>query len=200
MPQSPASQTRVPAVSPSDAPALVKIGYKFAGHQFGEVPEPFAVLAHHPKFFMAAARHEQAVQKARARSGGLPNEIGHLVEFRVATTIGCSWCVDFGQMLTRLEGLDVEKMRHIEDFETDPRYSEDEKAAIRFADAMTATPVTVADEQVDDLRMRFGDKAVVELTYIVGIENQRARMYSALGVTDQGFSTDSCRVPWAPDA
>jgi alkylhydroperoxidase family enzyme len=194
------SATRVPAVAPSDAPLLIQVGYKLARHQFGEVPEPFAVLAQHPKFFMAAARHEQAVQKARARADGLPEEIGHLVEFRVATTIGCSWCVDFGQMLTRLDGLDVEKMRRIESFETDPSYTEDDRAAIRYADAMTATPTTVTDEQVADLRKRFGDKGVIELTYIAGVENQRARMYSALGVTDQGFSTDACRVPWATEA
>jgi len=194
------SGTRVPAVAPADAPMLIRVGYRFARHQFGEVPEPFAVLAQHPKFFMAAARHEQAVQKARARADGLREEIGHLVEFRVATTIGCSWCVDFGQMLTRLDGLDVEKMQRIGSFETDPSYTEDDRAAIRYADAMTATPTAVTDEQVNDLRNRFGDKAVIELTYIIGVENQRARMYSALGVTDQGFSTDACRVPWATDA
>ncbi|WP_018178060.1 carboxymuconolactone decarboxylase family protein [Jongsikchunia kroppenstedtii] len=194
------SATRVPAVAPADASTLIKVGYKFARHQFGEVPEPFAVLAQHPKFFMAAARHEQSVQKAMDRPGGMRKEISHLAEFRVATTIGCSWCVDFGQMLTRLDGLDVEKMRRIADFETDSSFNDDERAAIRYADAMTATPTAVTDEQVEDLRIRFGDKAVVELTYIISLENQRARMYSALGITDQGFSTDSCRVPWATEA
>jgi hypothetical protein len=39
----------------------------------------------------------------------------------------------------------------------------------------------------------------VELTYQIGLENMRARMYSALGITEQGFSTDSCRVPWAEE-
>jgi hypothetical protein len=39
----------------------------------------------------------------------------------------------------------------------------------------------------------------VELTDQIGLENMRARMYSALGITEQGFSTDSCRVPWAEE-
>jgi hypothetical protein len=42
---------------------------------------------------------------------------------------------------------------------------------------------------------------VIELTYQIGIENMRARMYSALGITEQGFNSgDSCRVPWADPA
>jgi alkylhydroperoxidase family enzyme len=100
-------------------------------------------------------------------------------------------------MLQRLDGLDIDRLRDIADYESSPHYSDDERAAIAYSDAMTATPPTVTDEQVDDLRARFGDAGVVELTYQIGLENQRARTYSALGITDQGFSTDSCRVPWA---
>jgi hypothetical protein len=38
---------------------------------------------------------------------------------------------------------------------------------------------------------------VIELTYQVGVENMRARMNSALGITEQGFNSgDACRVPW----
>ena len=55
----------------------------------------------------------------------------------------------------------------------------------------------VTDEQVADLRARFGDAGVFELTYQIGVENMRARMNTALGITEQGFSSgDSCRVPW----
>jgi hypothetical protein len=38
----------------------------------------------------------------------------------------------------------------------------------------------------------------VQLTYQSTHENMRARMYSALGITGQGFgSADACHVPWA---
>ena len=66
------------------------------------------------------------------------------------------------------------------------------------AHLFTAYSDTVTDEQVADLRQRFGDDGVIELTYQIGVENMRARMYSALGITEQGFSSgDACRVPWA---
>ena len=72
------------------------------------------------------------------------------------------------------------------------------RAAIAYADAMTTDPHTVTDEQVADLRTRFGDDGVIELTYQVGVENMRSRMNTALGITEQGFNSgDACRVPWA---
>jgi hypothetical protein len=40
---------------------------------------------------------------------------------------------------------------------------------------------------------------VVELTYQIALENMRARMNSALGIAEQGFSSgDACRVPLKP--
>ncbi|MDJ0429135.1 hypothetical protein QNA19_24685, partial [Rhodococcus fascians] len=55
-----------------------------------------------------------------------------------------------------VDGLDVERLQHIADYADSPAYSEDERAAIAYADAMTATPTTVTDEQVADLERRFG--------------------------------------------
>ena len=105
-----------------------------------------------------------------------------------------------GQMLMRLDNLDVDRLRHIDDYTTSELFSDDERAAIAYAGAMTTDPHTITDEQVDDLRHRFGDDGVIELTYQIGVENMRARMYSALGITEQGFSSgDACRVPWATD-
>jgi hypothetical protein len=65
--------------------------------------------------------------------------------------------------------------------------------------AMTATMRSqVTDEQVADLERCFGRDSVVELTYKIAHENMRSRMNSAIGNTEQGFSSgDACRVPWA---
>jgi alkylhydroperoxidase family enzyme len=98
----------------------------------------------------------------------------------------------------RLENLDVDRLKSIDDYATSPLYTDDERAAIAYANAMTTDTHSVTDEQIADLRQRFGDDGVIELTYQIGVENMRARMYSALGITEQGFSSgDACRVPWA---
>ncbi|GLB84900.1 hypothetical protein Mkiyose1384_57900 [Mycobacterium kiyosense] len=185
---------RIEALPPKRAGLLARTMYRIAKRRFGEVPEPFTVAAHHPRLLVANAVHETLLQSA---SRTLPPSVRELAVFWTARTIGCSWCVDFGSMLQRLDGLDVDRLRDIDDYATSSLFSADERAAIAYADAMTTDPHSVTDEQVDDLRARFGEAGVIELTYQIGIENMRARMYSALGITEQGFSSgDSCRVPW----
>lgn len=169
--------------------------YRYAKRRFGEVPEPFTIAAHHRRLLTANAVHEMLVQGA---SKTLPTSVRELAVFWTARRVGCSWCVDFGAMLQRLDGLDVDRLRHIDDYADSALFTPDERAAIGYAEAMTTDPHTVTDEQVADLRSRFGDDGVIELTYQIGLENMRARMYAALGITEQGFNSgDACRVPWA---
>ena len=187
--------TRIPAVSPDEAGPLIKLSYWYAKRRYGQVPEPFAVAANHRKLFVAYTIAETAAEKA---STVLPANVRDLAVYRVAWTIGCSWCVDFGTMLARLDGLDINQLKEIGDYTTSPVYTDDERAAIAYADAMTATPTAATDEQVADLEHRFGRDGVVELTYQIALENLRSRMNSAFGITEQGFSSgDACQVPWA---
>jgi AhpD family alkylhydroperoxidase len=171
--------------------------YRYAKRRFGEVPVPFAVGAHHMPLLVANAVHETLLERGSKK---LPASVRELAVYWTARTVGCSWCVDFGAMLIRLDGLDVERLKHIDAYATSPLFTDDERAAIAYADAMTTDPHLVTDEQVDDLRRRFGDAGAMELTYQIGIENMRARMNTALGITEQGFSSgDACRVPWADE-
>jgi AhpD family alkylhydroperoxidase len=186
--------SRIPAVAPQDAGLLVRFAYRYARRRLGEVPEPLAVSAHHPKILMATAIHELAAERA---VHVMPTALVQLAVYRTAWTIGCSWCVDFGTMLMRLEGLDIEQLKHIADFETSDAFTDEERDIIRYADAMSGTPMAVTDEQVATLVERYGHAGVVELTDQIALENHRSRFNHALGITDQGFSSgDACRVPW----
>ncbi len=186
--------TRIPALPPARASLLTRLMYRVARRRFGEVPEPFTVAAHHPGLLLAGAVHETMLERA---SRTLPTDVRELAVYWTARRIGCRWCVDFGAMLMRMGGLDMVRLREIDDYATSPNFSDDERAAIAYADAMTTDPHAVTDDQVADLRRRFGDKGVMELTYQIGVENMRARVNSALGITEQGFDSGAaCRVPW----
>ena len=187
-------KTRIEPLPPKRANWLIRTMYRYTKRRFGEVPEPFAVVAHHPRLLVANAVHETMLQSGSRK---LPVNVRELAVFWTARTIGCSWCVDFGAMLQRLDGLDIERLKDIENYATSPRFTDDERAAIAYADAMTTDPHSVTDEQVADLRTRFGENGVIELTYQIGTENMRARMNTALGITEQGFNSgDACRIPW----
>jgi len=190
-------KTRIEPIAPKQAGPLTRIMYRIATRRFGQVPEPFAVAAHHRGLMVAGAVHETMIERA---STTLPASVRELAVFWTARTVGCSWCVDFGSMLQRLDGLDMERLKDIDSYATSSLFTDDERAAIAYADAVTNDPHAVTGEQIADLRARFGDAGVIELTYQIGVENMRARMNTALGITEQGFNSgDACRVPWLTD-
>jgi AhpD family alkylhydroperoxidase len=174
---------RVAAVPPQGAGLLGRLVYRLASRRYGQVPEPLAVARQHPGVFAA---------RCCTRACSLRDLVVH----RVATVLGCSWCVDFGAVLMRLSGLDTERLSEIDHYATSSAFDATEKLALAYADAMTATPVTVTDDQVEQLQRLLGADGVVELTYLIALENLRARSNSALGIVDQGFSA-SCAAPAA---
>ena len=184
---------RIPAKKNSEAGLFLKLVYRIAGRRYGAVPEPMAVAAHHPGVLRTYMVHELLAERASKK---LPANVRELAVYRVATRIGCSWCIDFGTMLQKHEGLDIERLKQIDDYATSPAFSHQERLAIAYADAVSGDQVTVTDEQVAELEREFGRDGVVELTYQIALENMRARMNSALGIVDQGFTSgDACRVP-----
>ncbi|MEU4249385.1 carboxymuconolactone decarboxylase family protein [Amycolatopsis sp. NPDC026612] len=184
---------RIPAKKATEAGPVLKLFYRIAGRRYGAVPEPMAVTAHHRGLLRASIAHELLVERASKK---LPPNVRELAVYRVATRIGCSWCVDFGTMLQKHDGLDIERLKEIDDYASSPAFSHQERLAIAYADAMSADRVTVTDEQVVELEREFGRDGVLELTYQIALENSRARMNSALGLVDQGFTSgDACRVP-----
>ncbi|MBK1786579.1 carboxymuconolactone decarboxylase family protein [Prauserella cavernicola] len=184
---------RISAVPSKNAGILIRLSYFFARKRYGAVPDPMAVAAHHRPVLATYAVHEMLAEKA---SRTLPLAVRELAVYRVAVQLGCSWCVDFGEMLQKHEGLDLDRLKQIDSYATSPLFTHQERLALAYADAMTASPVTVTDEQVAELEREFGSKGVIELSYQIGLENMRARVNSALDITDQGFTSgEACRVP-----
>jgi len=82
------------------------------------------------------------------------------------------------------------------DFESSAECSEVEKLALRYAVAMTATPVDVPDSLFAELRKHFDERQLVELTSALAWENYRARFNHAFGCEAEGFSEGAfCPLP-----
>jgi len=89
-----------------------------------------------------------------------------------------------------------EKLEALADYENSAALSEQERTVLRYADAMTATPVEVSDELFDRLREWFDETQLVELTAAIAWENCRARFDHAFGAESEGFSEGAfCPVP-----
>lgn len=67
---------------------------------------------------------------------------------------------------------------------------------LRYADAMTDTPVDVPAGLFEALRGHFDEVQLVELTSAIAWENYRARFNHALEIESEGFSDGAfCPTP-----
>ena len=81
-------------------------------------------------------------------------------------------------------------------FESSAEFNEIEKLTLRYAVAMTATPVEVSDDLFAALRQHFDDRQLVELTSAIAWENYRARFDHAFGCEAEGYSEGAfCPLP-----
>ena len=162
----------------------------YSRRRFGAVAEPAAAMAHNPRVLRSNVRTELSVEKWHA----LDPTLKDLAVMAAAVTVGCSWCVDFGYWISTSKGVDPAKLRAVPQWRDSDLFSDTERAVLAYAEAVSATPPAVTDAMVADLRGRMDDAALVELTMMIAVENERSRFNSALGLTSQGFS-DRCAVP-----
>ena len=84
-------------------------------------------------------------------------------------------------------GASPEKIDALAHFRDSDLFSEAEKVALELAEAATALPHDVSDELFARLREHYSDAQIVELSYIVALENFRSRFNRTLRVEPQGF-------------
>jgi alkylhydroperoxidase family enzyme len=84
-------------------------------------------------------------------------------------------------------GADEDKVREVPAWRESRRFSEMERRALEYAEAMTITGQRVSDELFGRLRAIFDEAQIVELTAAVALENFRSKFNVPLGIESQGF-------------
>lgn len=82
-------------------------------------------------------------------------------------------------------GLSDEKLLALGEYATSPLFTEDERLALEYADAMTITGRDVDGALFARLRERYDEDALVELTEIIAWENASSKFNRALRVPSQ---------------
>jgi AhpD family alkylhydroperoxidase len=176
---------------------LVRLAYWFSRRRFGRVPGPVGVLAHHRSTLSAVAAFELAAERGRAA----PARLKELAQVKVATIVGCRFCIDIGSSLARQHGVTEEELLDLPSYESSPRLSALDKRVLDYAVAMTESPVVVGDALFEELLAALGRAALVELTSAIAWENYRARFNHAVGLKEEGYAGSVvCLLPAAPAA
>lgn len=92
-------------------------------------------------------------------------------------------------------GVSEEKIEALHDYAKSDLYSEIERLALEYADAMTITGRDVNDELFARLRKFFEDDAIVELTATIAWENASSKFNRAMRVPSQQLWIRSCPPP-----
>ena len=176
------------------------LGYRltklYSQRRYGVMPEPGAALGHNMQVVRTYALFE--LQVARWRK--LDRTLKELAVMAAAATVGCAWCMDFGYWEAAMNhGVPSAKLRAVPNWRQSDLFTDLERLVMEYAEAMSATPPGVTDEMAGQLSRHLSEAELVELTAIISVENLRARMNSALGLTAQGFR-DRCEVDTAPAA
>jgi len=84
-------------------------------------------------------------------------------------------------------GASEAKIAQVPEALTSDLFSDREKAALEYAEAMTVTGRRVDDALFARVRPHFSEAQIVELTAAAALENFRSKFNVALGIEAQGF-------------
>ena len=96
--------------------------------------------------------------------GLLPHTLKELCRIKISVAHRCGYCSTVRSKVARSEGLAEDKVAELHNFETSEKFTDREKAAIRYATLFKTGDDGVDSDQVyDDLRVHFSEEEIIEL-------------------------------------
>ena len=117
--------------------------------------------------YNAAPAAMRALQQAESyiQQCGLEKRLIELVKMRASQINGCAYCLDKHSKDARRAGETEQRLYLLSAWHESPLYSERERAALQWTDALTKIAETHApDPAYDAVRRQFGDKELVDLS------------------------------------
>jgi AhpD family alkylhydroperoxidase len=102
------------------------------------------------------------------RSTGLDPALLHLMKMRVSQINGCAVCLDMHSKDARAAGETEQRLYELNAWRETPFYSERERAALAWAEALTLVHETHAPDDVyEEARKHFSEQELVSLTIAI---------------------------------
>jgi alkylhydroperoxidase family enzyme len=154
--------------------------------------EPVELWAHQPKMLSGMGKFAGAARKGKS----VDERIKYLIELKGSQMIGCEYCVDLGSQICRHSGFSDEELLALPRYRSSDLFTEREKLALDYTVAVMRTPVDVSDDLFAQMRERFSDAQLVEMTALLTAVNLN-RFNAAFRIGSAGFSDGMVCV--APD-
>ncbi len=123
---------------------------------------------------------------------GLETPLLHLLKLRVSQINGCAYCIDMHWKDLIAEGETEQRLYMLDAWRESPFYSERERAALAWAEAVTmVTEGRVPDEVFEEARKHFNEAELVNLTLAIVAINGWNRLNIAFRTIPGGYKAGS---------
>jgi AhpD family alkylhydroperoxidase len=119
---------------------------------------------------------------------GLEESLLHLVRLRASQVNGCAYCLDMHWKDLRALGEAEQRLYSLDAWRECPYYTERERAALAWTEAVTAIGDGHAPDEVhEQARAHFGEKELADLTLAVAAINAWNRLSIAARLDPGGY-------------
>ncbi|MCB0364967.1 MAG: carboxymuconolactone decarboxylase family protein [Bdellovibrionaceae bacterium] len=128
------------------------------------------------------------------RKSPLEPALRSLIMVRISQVNWCSFCVDMNSLFLLERAQAIHKLEDLHSWPTSTHFSEKEKAALAYAEAVTRPDQSVPIDIRENLKQYFSEDEIVELTALIGYQNLSSKFNYALSIPAQGL----CEMRTAP--
>lgn len=165
-------------------PLLVRVIFWAQKRKYGETLLPAKLWGRSPKLFYGLQAFYRSIDRQNSL---IEPALRSLINVMVSQINHCSFCVDIGNALLLKRGADMDKVTAIADYEKNSIFTEKERVALNYAEAMTRTDRGVNNDTFRRLSEYFNDDEIIELTALIGYQNLASKFNAALDIPSQGF-------------
>jgi alkylhydroperoxidase family enzyme len=170
--------SRIPYTDATEYPGLTDLVARISAGRRGNLINVYRLLLHSPPIAATWFEHINAVRWKTQLSGRLRE----LLIIRIALLNRVDYVIaQHVPKLALADGVSLAECEALRDWQGSGLFSKEERAALAYTDAMTRD-VTVSDEVFAELRPHFDDRAIVELSVLIGTYNMHNRVMQALQI------------------
>jgi AhpD family alkylhydroperoxidase len=125
------------------------------------------------------------------RDGVLDHRIKELARVFVAKSLDCGYCAGQRSHIAAAQGVAEREYDDLLDFRRSDQYSDRERAALRWAEAIAWDPGLADDDLWSELHQRFSEPELVELGYFIGLTMGQQRFLKTLQIKHGDLGTAS---------
>ena len=115
--------------------------------------------------------------EAYIHQSGLELSALHLTKVRASQINGCAYCIDMHWKDARASGETEQRLYGLDAWQESPYYSDRERAAIAWCEAVTRIAETHAPDAVyEEVRQHFNEKEIADLTLAIASINAWNRL------------------------